>query len=50
MLLDYGADIQVKDFQGKTPFMHAIDIDDWCKVRLLLGSGADPTKNTIRME
>lgn len=44
MLLDYGAEIQGKDFQGKTPLMYAIDNDDWDMVWLLLESDADPTE------
>jgi ankyrin repeat protein len=34
-ILDAGADINVQDFKGKTPLMHAIEYCDWETAELL---------------
>jgi ankyrin repeat protein len=41
LLLDYGADVNVKDRYGWTPLHDAVSIRDYECIRILLDSGAD---------
>lgn len=47
LLLDHGANIEVRDSEGYTPLMRAAEAESWSTVKLLLAHGArtDPVGN-----
>jgi len=42
LLLDFGADVDARDAEGKTPLYHAVSYTNRSAIRTLLARGADP--------